>query len=374
MDLIHSDKKLTFDEKIFCYENYNESATSNVRELGSFHTPLSLAWDFYLDAYSGNSVVDLCAGIGILAFCFNQKSINDYPKRYPKIVCVEYSKEYCEIGKRLLPEAIWVNDDALTHDVLQYLDPCTKFDAAISNPPFGSIKTSAHFGKFKGQDFDLRIVERASEVAHYGAFILPPTSVPFQYSGCRFYQEVDRPKYIKFNSATGISLEAGVGIDTSYHREEWKNTNIVCEVARAEFTKEPNRMKSKLKLMRGDVLTKLKTLDDNSVDLVFFHTTNKRWSDPVKMSDIFSELQRIKTENGIIITTAGHKMDSKTIRRLIKANSSKGSVILNPYMLRGEVGVACAKLGRKFIGIEEKDLYYDICKSLLVDAYNKAKE
>ena len=46
LDLIYSDKPLTLDEKEFILQNYNEAADVNVGPIGSFHTPMELAYDF----------------------------------------------------------------------------------------------------------------------------------------------------------------------------------------------------------------------------------------------------------------------------------------------------------------------------------------
>jgi len=375
MELINSDKPLTFDQKIFVYENYFESATSDVRLLGSFHTPLSYAWDFELDIQGYGSLVDLCAGTGILSFCYMHRMKYYHPNVKPIIVCVELNKEYCDIGKRLLPEAIWVNDDALTHDVLQYLDPNMKFDNAISNPPFGYLKTSDHMGKYRGKDFEFRIIERASQVARYGSFIIPQQSSPFKYSQTRHYQEVECKKYINFHKDTGIELTPGIGVDTAEYKEDWKNTSIICEDVLADFTQEPNRMKQQIKLMHGNTLEKLRTIPDNSVDLVIFSSVNKRWNDPTSMADLFAEFQRVRTEKGIIVSTFGHRFSPQTMRTIIEENTNANSVVLDPYMLRGHSGYLCAQMNLKYIGIEEQDLYYAICKSYIVEAYKRfAKE
>lgn len=373
MDLINSDKPLTYEQKIFVYENYYESATSNVRELGSFHTPLSYAWDFSLDIMVDRSLVDLCAGTGILSFCWFQRFKYEFPNERALMVCVEINKEYCDIGKRLLPEAIWVNDDALTHDVLQYLDPGHLFDTAISNPPFGNLKTSGHSGKYTGKDFEFRVIDRASQIAKYGTFILPQQSSPFTYSGTQCYRKVENRKYEKFHKETGVVLDAGIGVDTAVYKGDWKNTSILCEDVLAQFVKEPNRMKQRLKLMMGETLEKLKLLPDASVDLIIFSSVNKRWTDPVTLAELFEEFRRIQTDNGATIVTHGHRFTPQTMRTLILENSTEHAVILDPYMLRGHTGYLCAELNRKFIGIEKDPLFYAISKSYIVDAFKKFK-
>lgn len=45
--------------------------------------------------------------------------------------------------------------------------------------------------------------------------------------------------------------------------------------------------------------------------------------------------------------------------------------ILDPFMGSGTTGVACAKLGRKFIGIEIEQKYFDIACKRMEEAYRQ---
>tara|TARA_R110000744_G_scaffold13768_1_gene39785 strand:+ start:177 stop:812 length:636 start_codon:yes stop_codon:yes gene_type:complete len=47
------------------------------------------------------------------------------------------------------------------------------------------------------------------------------------------------------------------------------------------------------------------------------------------------------------------------------------NVILDPFMGSGTTGVACAKMGRKFIGIEKDARYFDIACERISDAYKQ---
>jgi DNA modification methylase len=49
----------------------------------------------------------------------------------------------------------------------------------------------------------------------------------------------------------------------------------------------------------------------------------------------------------------------------------KGETILDPFMGSGTTGVACAKLGRKFIGIEIDEGYFDIACRRIEAAYKQ---
>jgi site-specific DNA-methyltransferase (adenine-specific) len=57
----------------------------------------------------------------------------------------------------------------------------------------------------------------------------------------------------------------------------------------------------------------------------------------------------------------------KTLLRI----TPSGSKILDPFMGSGTTGVACAKLGRKFIGIEIEPEYFDIACKRIEDAYRE---
>lgn len=48
-----------------------------------------------------------------------------------------------------------------------------------------------------------------------------------------------------------------------------------------------------------------------------------------------------------------------------------GETVLDPFMGSGTTGVACANLGRKFIGIEIEPKYFDIACRRIEKAYKQ---
>jgi DNA modification methylase len=44
----------------------------------------------------------------------------------------------------------------------------------------------------------------------------------------------------------------------------------------------------------------------------------------------------------------------------IRLFTDAGETVLDPFMGSGTTGVACLKLGRRFIGVEKRREYYDI--------------
>ena len=57
----------------------------------------------------------------------------------------------------------------------------------------------------------------------------------------------------------------------------------------------------------------------------------------------------------------------------IEWHSIEGNVVLDPFMGSGTTGVACSKLGRRFIGIEIDERYFDIACSRIEEAYRQPR-
>lgn len=234
LELINSDKPLTWEEKDYIIENYQESYAQLNSLSGAFFTPQGLARDFCIEIIENADIVDLCAGIGCLSlWAFRMKN----PK---SITCVELNPDYIQVGKRILPEADWVSNDALTfcndlEKTQNQFNLGKTFDMVISNPPFGQIKTSEiKTNLYTGGDFEFKIIESGSKIARHGVYILPQNSSPFKYSGVKFYTSLKSGKGVDFTTKTGIELSPNCGIDTSIYKNEWKGVSVICEVVLTE--------------------------------------------------------------------------------------------------------------------------------------------
>ncbi len=151
LDLVYSDKPLTYDEKEFILQNYAGDA---VGATGAFFTPEMLSWDFIIDAGCTGRCIELCAGIGRLSF-------DQYQRNRPEhITCVELNPEYVMIGQRVLPEAEWIVGDALQYSTSE------RYDVVYGNPPFGKIKTSeAITGRYTGTEFEYKVITHGAGLA-----------------------------------------------------------------------------------------------------------------------------------------------------------------------------------------------------------------
>ena len=63
----------------------------------------------------------------------------------------------------------------------------------------------------------------------------------------------------------------------------------------------------------------------------------------------------------------------RLMRELVALFSNPATMVADPFMGSGTTGVACAQLGRKFIGIEIERKYFDIACERIDNAYRQAK-
>ena len=224
MDLVHSDRRLSEKDRYFILEHYQESTGALNSLSGAFFTPEGMARDFAIEVNDESSIIDLCAGIGRLGFALEMKA--------KRLVCVEYCPAYIEVGKRVLPNAEWIQGDVFDSNLYQGVG---RFDWAISNPPFGNIRTGEYSGSYTGGLFEYRVIEMASRISDFGAFIIPQESAPFRYSGEQCYRKQSSERHDKFRDQTGIVLGNNCGIDTSVYRDEWHGASPKVEIVVCEF-------------------------------------------------------------------------------------------------------------------------------------------
>ena len=237
---------LTETEKEFVLQNWHPAAEFDVGASGAFFTPFELAQEFRIDAGTGR-IIDLCAGIGSLGYWLNY-----FPwgaSEPTELVCVEINPAYVEIGKKIIPEATWICGDVF--DVLEM--GLGHFGHAIANPPFGCVNRHGRSSpNYTGSDFAYHVIDLASELAEFGAFILPTGSAPFQYSNVHCFRRNEHANYRKFQEQTGIYLDAGVGINTSQFADQWKGAKPQVEIVTCGFAEaRENRLSPQLSLFEA---------------------------------------------------------------------------------------------------------------------------
>lgn len=228
---------LTFEDKLFVMENWREDAQHVNSSAGAFFTPHGLARDFALHV-PGNRVIDLCAGAGALSLAlWESQAWERHSGAAPlDITCVELNPEYARVGRKLLPEATWI--EASIFD----LPDLGHFDTAISNPPFGNItRGDGGAPRYKGSNFEYHVIDLAADTADFGAFIIPSMSAGFKYSGSPTFERIETTKHKQFVKQTAIDLEFGIGCDLSIYKTEWHGVSPELEIVCTDFTEAPHR-------------------------------------------------------------------------------------------------------------------------------------
>ncbi|MEU2159473.1 MULTISPECIES: methyltransferase [Streptomyces] len=229
--LVKLNRDLTEEERETVLDHWQESSTTSNSLDGAFFTPEDLALDLRLEV-NGERVIDLCAGIGRLAWAVQDKWHRRFEGRPPReVVCVEKNPAYVEVGRKVVPEAHWICADVFT------LDPKTlgRFDYAVANPPFGRVERSGNGPRYRGPNFEFHVMDIASTLARKGVFLVPQMSAPFKIAGVHSYEEQRSTAYERFHRETGITLCSRVGIDTSAYEDGWRGVSPRTEVVFADF-------------------------------------------------------------------------------------------------------------------------------------------
>lgn len=224
-------RDLTMEEREFVLTNWHQGANPTGRLDGAFFTPEGLA-DALEIQVDGESILDLCAGIGRLAYSCRDywtRRAHGWPQR--EIVCVERNPDFVAVGRKTMPEATWYCADVMD---AAFTSTIGYFDTVVSNPPFGSIQRSANGGGYRGRRFEYHVIAAAAGLAREGAFIIPQSSAPYQHSGPTGATHDYNAEYLRFSQSTGIELTSS-SIETSGFEEDWRGAAPRVEIVLADF-------------------------------------------------------------------------------------------------------------------------------------------
>ena len=194
MELVRSDRPLIEDEQEFVLRNYHAAATNLAGINAAYFTPFNLAHAVAIYALKEGRVVDLGAGIGVLGWWVHRQSFGQ-----AKVTCIEHNPEYVEVGRRVFPEATWICRDVFDLKMWRELG---QFDGAVSNPPFGNVKSDKEaraWLTFQGP-LHFQVAELVLRVSRTGAvLIFPRIDLPYEESMYRKDLEMaERTRFSRF--------------------------------------------------------------------------------------------------------------------------------------------------------------------------------
>jgi 23S rRNA G2445 N2-methylase RlmL len=147
-----------------------------------------------------------------------------------EFTCVEINPAYIEVGKKIMPNARWIQAD-----ILDLPEGIGHFDCAFGNPPFGTqVGSKQSSPRLASGPFEYKVIDVASDIADDGVFVVPQSSAPFQLSGRQSITFDKSRAYQKFEEDTRIVLDPNCGIDCTVEAK-WRGVHIVTEIVLADF-------------------------------------------------------------------------------------------------------------------------------------------
>jgi DNA modification methylase len=201
-------------------------------------------------------------------------------------------------------------------DCLEIMPTLGKVDAVVTDPPYGIGGSNGTIGEKRGKG---------------------------NYTGA-FTSEMDTPNYIKtlvvpvielcINKSKAVAVTTGI-----------KNISLYPQPDSFGSFFQPN----------GSGLQTFGTVDSQPI---FYYGKNNNHNMGISLS---WQIRETPTKN------IDHPCPKPILAwtRLVKSVTKERQTVLDPFMGSGTTGVACVNLGRKFIGIELEEKYFDIaCKRI----------
>lgn len=135
-----------------------------------------------------------------------------------------------------------------------------------------------------------------------------------------------------------------------------------------------------LTLLQEDCLKAMKSLPDESINLILcdlpYGTTAYSWDKRIPFEPLWNEYKRVLTPNGTALLFAsgfflpllmGSQAEKPLplLDYLIRTYSNVGDTVLDNCMGSGSTGEAALKCGRKFVGMEIDESFFNTAKQRL---------
>lgn len=302
-------------------------------------------------------------------------------------------------------------------DCREILPTLERVDAVITDPPYHGVKSDAWDNQWKT---DAEFLEFVAEIVECIDGVLVENGSLYWFASPQMAGRVEAEIRHRFRVLNNIVWDksgnrkgvAGTGIDVSALRCFWSaNTERVIfagrddsagsvlgnylrgEFARAQTT---NREIARLFPSRAGGLTGCVSnwLIGLNVPTREQYTTIQQYLSDTRCTPFLSrEYDDVRAEYEAsrrpfiisasdewgdvwrfgIVRGAEHPTQKplSMMSHIVKTSSRDGGCVVDPFMGSGTTGVACAQLGRRFIGIEREPKYFDIVCKRIEDAYRQ---
>ena len=248
---------------------------------------------------------------------------------------------------------------------LEILPTLGKVDAVVTSPPYDGLRT--YGGCVWDQGVWMQVIYRLHRVIRCGGvvvWIVGDATINGSESGTSFRQAL-HAKEIGFNlHDTMIYQKEAPPKNHDRYEQHFEYMFIWSKGAPATFNGLRLPSKNPGKKRAGGLR------QGGSDDLTPHHNRGR-----VAESKLRGNVWDVIPDRGSVLP--GYVSEHPAIfpenlaRDHVHSWSMAGHTILDPFMGSGTTGVACAKLGRKFIGIEIEPKYFDIACERIRKAYDQ---
>jgi len=247
-------------------------------------------------------------------------------------------------------------------DCLEILPTLGKVDAVVTSPPYGAIRSYGKSGS--GPSESIEPISRLISLGGVCVWNCADQTINGSESGESFRQALTFMATGLRLHDTMIYLKNTVSYpDANRYLPAWEYMFVFSNGAPNHF----NGIKDRPNKYAGAAVHGVRREQDGSM------------SRPSGMGNIIPDvglrynwwlLKPAATEEKVDHPA---RMPSALASGQIATWTDPGETILDPFMGSGTTGVACANLGRKFIGIEIEQRYFDIACRRIADAYKQPR-
>lgn len=182
LELLAKPRDLTQAEILFVLDHYVPDAAA-VTEYNIFFTPRHVADIAALMSCEEAHILDMCAGIGRLAYHLLLRRKGSGSRRLAPITALEINPDLVKVGKKLMPEVNWFEGNVFDPDVYHRIGA---FDLFMSNPPYRAVPKGqkSPLNTYRGR-MDLMIAEIGLVISseHGGTAVFEQGICPEIFSG-----------------------------------------------------------------------------------------------------------------------------------------------------------------------------------------------